>query len=132
MILNVNAAVVSASAATETGIGAQMGVATAVVAEALIGVMPMGADLDSVQLDKQYIGYLPKDSSAVLENYKEFKASGSWPLMKIRAVDDKGNKSHNLTECGTKAKVIKDGRHRIDIKVANPEFGNILTLMLRD
>ena len=91
-----------------------------------------GMDLDSVQLDKQYIGYLPKDSSAVLENYKEFKASGSWPLMKIRAVDDKGNKSHNLTECGTKAKVIKDGRHRIDIKVANPEFGNILTLMLRD
>ena len=91
-----------------------------------------GMDLDSVQLDKQYIGYLPKDSSAVLEIYKEFKASGSWPLMKIRAVDDKGNKSHNLTECGTKAKVIKDGRHRIDIKVANPEFGNILTLMLRD
>ena len=91
-----------------------------------------GMDLDSVQLDKQYIGYLPKDSSAVLENYKEFKASGSWPLMKIRAVDNKGNKSHNLTECGTKAKVIKDGRHRIDIKVANPEFGNILTLMLRD
>jgi hypothetical protein len=91
-----------------------------------------GMDLDSVQLDKQYIGYLPKDSSAVLENYKEFKASGSWPLMKIWAVDDKGNKSHNLTECGTKAKVIKDGRHRIDIKVANPEFGNILTLMLRD
>ena len=91
-----------------------------------------GMDLDSVQLDKQYIGFLPKDSSAVLENYKEFKASGSWPLMKIRAVDDKGNKSHNLTECGTKAKIIKDGRHRIDIKVANPEFGNILTLMLRD
>ena len=91
-----------------------------------------GMDLDSVQLDKQYIGFLPKDSSAVLENYKEFKASGSWPLMRIRAVDDKGNKSHNLTECGTKAKVIKDGRHRIDIKVANPEFGNILTLMLRD
>ncbi len=91
-----------------------------------------GMDLDSVQLDKQYIGYLPKDSSAVLENHKEFKASGSWPLMKIRAVDEKGNKSHNLTECGSKAKVIKDGRHRIDIKVANPEFGNILTLMLRD
>lgn len=91
-----------------------------------------GMDLDSVQLDKQYIGFLPKDSSAVLENYKEFKASGSWPLMKIRAVDDKGNKSHNLTECGTKAKVIKDGRHRIDIKVANPEVGNILSLMLRD
>ena len=91
-----------------------------------------GMDLDSVQLDKQYIGYLPKDSSAVLKNYKEFKASGSWPLMKIRAVDDKGNQSQNLTECGTKAKVIKDGRHRIDIKVANPEFGNILTLMLRD
>ena len=91
-----------------------------------------GMDLDSVQLDKQYIGYLPKDSSAVLENYKEFKASGSWPLMKIRAVNDKGIKSYNLTECGTKAIAIKKGRHRIDIKVANPEFGNILTLMLRD
>ncbi len=91
-----------------------------------------GMDLDSVYFDKQYIGYLPKDSSAVLINYKEFKASGSWPLMKIRAIDDKGNKSHNLTKCGTKAIAIKKGRHRIDIKAANPEFGNILTLMLRD
>jgi hypothetical protein len=91
-----------------------------------------GMDLDSVYFDKQYVGYLPKDSSSVLKNYKEFKASGSWPLMKIRAVNDKGIKSYNLTECGTKAIAIKKGRHRIDIKVANPEFGNILTLMLRD
>jgi hypothetical protein len=91
-----------------------------------------GMDLDSVYFDTQYIGFLPNDSSAILKNYKEFKASGSWPLMKIRAVDDKGNKSHNLTECGTKAIAIKKGRHRIDIKVANPEFENILTLMLRD
>jgi hypothetical protein len=91
-----------------------------------------GMDLDSVYFDTQYIGFLPNDSSAVLKNYKEFKASGSWPLMKIRAVDDKGIKSYNLTECGTKAIAIKKGRHRIDIKVANPEFGNILTLILRD
>ena len=91
-----------------------------------------GMDLDSVQLDKRYIGFLPKDSSVVLKNCKAFKASGSWPLMKIRAIDDKGNKSRNMSECGTKAIVIKEGRHRIDIKVANPEFGNIFTLMLRD
>jgi len=91
-----------------------------------------GMDLDSVYFDKQYIGFLPNDSSAVLKNYKEFKASGSWPLMKIRAVNDKGIKSYNLTECGTKAIAIKKGRHRIDIQVANPEFSNILTLMLRD
>lgn len=91
-----------------------------------------GMDLDSVQLDKRYIGFLPKDSSVVLNNCKEFKASGSWPLMKIRAVDDKGNKSRNLSQCGTKAIVIKKGRHRIDIKVANPEFSNIFTLMLRE
>ena len=91
-----------------------------------------GMDLDSVQLDKRYIGFLPKDSSVVLKNCKEFKASGSWPLIKIRAIDDKGNKSRNLSECATKAIVIKEGRHRIDIKVANPEFGNIFTLMLRD
>jgi hypothetical protein len=31
-----------------------------------------------------------------------------------------------------KAIAIKKGRHRIDIKVANPEFGNILTLVLCD
>ncbi len=91
-----------------------------------------GMDLDSVQLDKRYIGFLPKDSSVVLKNCKEFKAVGSWPLMKIRAIDDKGNKSRNLSECATKAIAIKSGRHRIDIKVANPEFGNIFTLMLRD
>jgi hypothetical protein len=49
MVLNVNAATVGASAATEAGIGAQLSTATAAVAEALTGVMPMGADLDSVQ-----------------------------------------------------------------------------------
>ena len=49
MVLNVNAATVSTSAATESGIGAQMSATTAVVAEVLTGVMPMGADLDSVQ-----------------------------------------------------------------------------------
>jgi hypothetical protein len=49
MVLNVNAETVAASAATESGIGAQLSTATAAVAEALTGVMPMGADLDSVQ-----------------------------------------------------------------------------------
>ena len=49
MVLNVNAETVGASAATEGGIGARMSAATAVAAEALTGVMPMGADLDSVQ-----------------------------------------------------------------------------------
>jgi hypothetical protein len=91
-----------------------------------------GMDLDSVLLDSLFIGKLPNDSMVLVQNCSEFKASGSWPLMRIRAVGAKGNKSHNLAECGTKARVIKDGRHRIDIKVANPEFGNILTLMLRD
>lgn len=91
-----------------------------------------GMDLDSVYFDKQYIGHLPKDSSVIFKNYKELKASGSWPLIKIRAVDDQGNHSHNLTHCGTKAIAIKKGRKRIDIKVANPEFGNTLTLTLLD
>jgi len=49
MVLNVNVATVGTSAATEAGIGAQMSSTTAVVAEALAGVLPMGADLDSVQ-----------------------------------------------------------------------------------
>ena len=49
MVLNVNAVMVGTSAATEAAIGAQMSATTAVVAEALTGVMPMGADLDSVQ-----------------------------------------------------------------------------------
>jgi len=49
MVLNINAASVGASAATETGIGSEMAAATAAAAEALTGVLPMGADLDSVQ-----------------------------------------------------------------------------------
>jgi len=49
MVLNVNAATVSASAATEAGIGTEMAAAVAAAAQALTGVMPMGADLDSVQ-----------------------------------------------------------------------------------
>jgi len=49
MVLNVNAVAVGASAVTEAEIGAQMSAITAGVAETLTGVMPMGADLDSVQ-----------------------------------------------------------------------------------
>lgn len=49
MVLNVNAAAVGASAATENGISAEMGAATAAASEALTSAMPMGADLDSVE-----------------------------------------------------------------------------------
>lgn len=49
MVFNVSAANVMASAATETGISAEMGAATAAAAAALTTVLPMGADLDSVQ-----------------------------------------------------------------------------------
>ena len=48
MTLNVNSASVAASAATETGISAEMATATSVAATALTAVLPMGADLDSV------------------------------------------------------------------------------------
>ena len=49
MVLNVSAAAVGTSAATENGISAEMGAATAAASEALVGVIPMGADLDSVE-----------------------------------------------------------------------------------
>ena len=49
MVLNVNAAAVGTSAATEGGISAEMGAATSAASEALVGVMPMGADLDSAE-----------------------------------------------------------------------------------
>lgn len=48
MILDVNAAAIAASAATESGISAEIGTATAVAAVALTAVLPMGADLDSI------------------------------------------------------------------------------------
>lgn len=49
MILDVNAAAIGVSAATESGISAEMGTATAVAAGALTAVLPMGADLDSLE-----------------------------------------------------------------------------------
>ena len=49
MVLNVSAAAVGTSAATENGISAGMAAATAAAAEPLTGVMPMGADLDSIE-----------------------------------------------------------------------------------
>lgn len=47
MELNVNSAIIAASAATETGISAEIAAATSVAAAALTTAMPMGADLDS-------------------------------------------------------------------------------------
>lgn len=47
MVLDVNSATVSASAAAETAISAGVAATTAAAATALTGVLPMGADLDS-------------------------------------------------------------------------------------
>ncbi len=49
MVLDVNSATVTASAATEEGIGTELAAATATAAAALTAVLPMGADLDSIQ-----------------------------------------------------------------------------------
>ena len=48
MILNVGAATVTASAATETTIGTEIAAVTSAVAAVITGVMPMGADVDSI------------------------------------------------------------------------------------
>ena len=49
MVLNVNSATVGASAATEEGISSEIAAATSAAAAALVAVMPMGADIDSVE-----------------------------------------------------------------------------------
>ncbi len=49
MVLSVSTAAVGASAATEAGIAAEMAAASAATAAALTAVMPMGADLDSIE-----------------------------------------------------------------------------------
>lgn len=49
MMLNVNAATVAASASTEGAVSAEIAAATAAAAAALTAVMPMGADLDSIE-----------------------------------------------------------------------------------
>lgn len=49
MVLNVNSATVAASAAAEAGVSAEIASAAAAAAAALTTVMPMGADLDSIE-----------------------------------------------------------------------------------
>lgn len=49
MDLNVNSATVAASAITETSISSEMAAATSAAAVALTAVLPMGADLDSIE-----------------------------------------------------------------------------------
>lgn len=49
MVLNISAATIGASAATESGISAGMAAATSAAAVVLTGALPMGADLDSAQ-----------------------------------------------------------------------------------
>lgn len=48
MVLNINTATVGVSAATEAGIGVEIGATAAAAATPLMAVLPMGADLDSV------------------------------------------------------------------------------------
>jgi hypothetical protein len=49
MVLNVDPATVGASAAAEEGVSAAIAASSAAAAAALTTVMPMGADLDSVE-----------------------------------------------------------------------------------
>lgn len=49
MVLNINAATIGTSAATEGVVSAELAAATAGAAAALTTVMPMGLDLDSIQ-----------------------------------------------------------------------------------
>lgn len=49
MILKVSAAAIGASAATESGLNVEIAATTAAASAALVGVTPMGADLDSAQ-----------------------------------------------------------------------------------
>jgi hypothetical protein len=49
MVFNVDTATVGASAAAETGISAEVGAAAAAAAAPLLTVLPMGADLDSIE-----------------------------------------------------------------------------------
>ncbi len=49
MVFNINTATVGASAAAESGIGAEVGASAAAASAALLTVMPMGADLDSIE-----------------------------------------------------------------------------------
>lgn len=48
MVLNISAAAISSSAATETAVGAGLASTAAAVAEPLTAAFPMGADLDSI------------------------------------------------------------------------------------
>jgi len=47
--MDVNTATVGASAGTEAGLAAELAAAAAAASAALTAVMPMGADLDSIQ-----------------------------------------------------------------------------------
>lgn len=49
MVLNVNAATVGASAAAEGGIAAELTAANCAATVPLVSVLPMGADLDSIE-----------------------------------------------------------------------------------
>lgn len=48
-MFNVETGVIGVSAATEAGISAQIATTTSAAAEAITAVLPMGADLDSIQ-----------------------------------------------------------------------------------
>ncbi len=76
-----------------------------------------GITLDSVQLDSVYIGRILNDSSAIVKDLNEFQLTGSWPLLRIKAVDTSGKLLIRLAECGTKAVTVKEGHHAFDIKL---------------
>ena len=88
-----------------------------------------GVSLDSIQLNGIFIGQLMNDSSATFEGFKEFKISGPWPLMRIRAVDSSGASMQSLALCGTKALTVREGHYQFDIKLNNESLGRNLFLI---
>lgn len=82
-----------------------------------------GYDLDSLYFENHYLGAMKKDSAILIRNIDSFTVIGELPLHRPKAVVRGMKTKKNHAECLTKARQVKTGKYRFDLKSYEDELG---------
>ena len=88
-----------------------------------------GFDLDSLKIQKNFIGHLAKDSATYFLDFSSLVFDSGIPDANLFAViDDKIITTPKIRRCGTEMKTMKKGIYEIEIVITN--WGNTEAIVL--
>lgn len=85
-----------------------------------------GYDLDSVTFHQLYLGELCKDSSVFISGIAEMTMQGDVPLHRPFGIIEDKKSPHNLSECATKSRKVKEGSYAFDVFINDRGYDYLL------